>query len=42
MIERAITGELAGTYVPDYAESGFSCRLSVPLDRIRRDVDVFA
>lgn len=39
MIDRSVTGELAGSYLPDFSERGFSCELRVPLERIRRGTD---
>ena len=41
MIDRSVTGELAGSYLPDFSERGFSCELRVPLARIGRGNNEF-
>lgn len=42
MINRAITGELAGAFHSDYTNDGFSCRIRAPLDAATRPDQVFA
>ena len=41
MIDRSVTGELAGSYLPNFSERGFSCELRVPLARIGRGNNEF-